>query len=80
MVGGGLATHGLDFGDNLFGRRRRGGRAVERATKIVDHHLGPFVREEQRVLASDASTSTRDYCDATFKSAHDILPKKILVN
>jgi hypothetical protein len=50
------------------------GRAVERATEVVDHHLGPFGREEQRVLAPNAATGSGDDGDASVKSTHGYPP------
>ena len=66
------AAHGRDLGDDFFGRRRLQRRAVESAAEVVDDDLGPFGREEQRVLAADAATGSGDDGDATVKCTHGL--------
>ncbi len=59
VIGDRLGAHGRELRDDLFGRARFEGRAVQSPAEVVDDHLGPFGGEEQSVLAADAATSSR---------------------
>jgi hypothetical protein len=48
-VGHGHAAGGLDLGDHLLGRPRRGALAVDAAPEIVDHDLGAPGGQQQGV-------------------------------
>jgi hypothetical protein len=63
-VGDGLAAHGLDLVHDVLGRALVVALPVHRATEVVDDDLGAVVGQQQRVLASDAPSRTRDDGDA----------------
>jgi hypothetical protein len=65
VVRNGVATHGGDLRDDLFGRRRGVAGTVECSTEVVDDDLGALVGEQKRVLAPDAATGSGDDCYAT---------------
>ena len=50
VVRNGVATHGGDLRDDLFGRRRGVAGTVECSAEVVDDDLGALVGEQQRVL------------------------------
>jgi len=60
-VGDRLAAHLLDLRDHLLrGRGGRRPRAVEVRAEVVHHDLRAVFREEQRLLAADASARAGD--------------------
>ena len=70
-VHNGLATHCLDVGHRLLGRREIRAGAVIGTAEIVHHDLGAFRCEEQSVLAPDTSPSTRDNGNSSIQCAHE---------
>jgi hypothetical protein len=70
VIRSGLATHGLDLGNDLFGRRGGVTRAVECTAEVIDDDLRTLVGEEQRVLSPDAATGSGDDCYATVQRTH----------
>ena len=59
VVGHGLAAGGRDLVDHLLGRRAVVTGAVDGASQVVDHDLGPLGGEQQGVLAADAAARPR---------------------
>ena len=71
VVGNGFATHGLDFGHNLLGRRTFTARTIEVAAEVIDDNLRTFSGEEKCVLAANATASASNNCYTTIKKSHD---------
>ena len=70
-VGDGLAAHRLDLVDHLLSRSPVGADTVRVAAQIVDHDLGAFGSEEQRMLAAEAAPGTGDDGHAAVECSHD---------
>ena len=69
-VGDGMAPCGDDRGGHVGRRPGVGAHALHGATEVVDHHLGAFGREEQRVLTPESATGTGHYAHPSIEQSH----------
>src|SRR5690606_10225227 len=67
VVRDGLATHLLDFFDNLFGGAGVGTFAARGTTNVVDDDAGTFLGEQQGFAAANAAPGAGDNGDFAFK-------------
>ncbi|MCY1544696.1 hypothetical protein D9M68_805950 [compost metagenome] len=80
MVGHSSTTGGADFLDHSIRSRGIGAFAMGAAAKVVHHHLGAMLGEQQSVGAAEATTSTGDDHDLVLKTdgfAHAMAPRQV---
>ena len=70
VVGQRRTAEFLDLLDDRVGHRLPGAGAVAGPTEVVDHHAGTFARQQQRVLAAQATARARDDDDSAVESRH----------
>jgi hypothetical protein len=69
-----LAPHRLDVLHRLLCRREVGAPALLVAAEVVDHDLGPFLREEQRVFPAEAAPRAGDDGHPAVQCTHRSFP------